>query len=105
MVVVNHAAYGKGALDQRQVQHRGHIGIRIAVGGHAVARLDVAFGDVELRLVGDVADDAGFGTGAEQRALRAFQNLDAVEVGGVDVEIAIRQLSGLVIEVNRHVRP
>jgi hypothetical protein len=86
--------------DQRQIEHRRQIGVRIAVRGDAVAGLDIAFGDVELGLVGDVADHAGLGAGAEQRALRAFENFDALEVGGVDVEVAGRQLAGLIVQVD-----
>src|SRR5439155_252574 len=76
-----------------------------AVSGHSVAGLDVRLGHVELRLVRDVADHAGLGAGAEQRALRTFQNLDAIEVRGVDVEVAIRELTGLVVQVDGDVRP
>ena len=90
--------------DQRQVQHRRHVGVRIAVSGRAVAGLDVALGHVELRLVGDVADHAGLGAGAEQRALRTFQHLDAIQVGGIDVEVAIRQLAGLIVQIDGDVR-
>ena len=91
--------------DQRQVQHRGHVGIRIAVRRDAVAGLDVRLGHVELRLVGDVADHAGLGAGAEQRALRTFQHLDAIQVGRVDIEVAVGQLSGLVVQIDGDVRP
>ena len=42
----------------------------IPVGGGAVAAGDAALGDIELGLVGDVADCAGLGAGTEQRALR-----------------------------------
>ncbi len=58
---------------------------------------------VELGLVGDVADRAGLGTAAEQRALRAFEHFDALEVGGIDVEVARRELQRLVVEIQRDV--
>src|SRR6266853_1956188 len=79
--------------------------LAITVSGHSVAGLEVRLGHVEPRLVRDVTDHAGLGAGTEQRALRTFQNLDAIQVGGVDVQVAIRQLAGLVVEVNGNVRP
>ena len=97
MIVVDHAAQREDALDHRNVQYGRYVGVRIAVRRHAVARLDVPLGHVELGLVGDVADDPGLGTGTKQRALRAFQNFDAVQVRGIDVEVAIRELGGLVV--------
>ena len=105
VIVVDHRTHRHGVFDQRQVQHRSHIGIRIAVRGPAVAALDAALGDVELRLVGNVADHAGLGAGAEQRSLRALEYLDAIQIGGVDVEVAIWQLRGLVVQVDGDVRP
>ena len=70
----------------------------------AVARFGVALGHVELRLVGDVADHAGLGAAAEQRALRTFEHLDALHVDHVDVEVARRELHRLVVEIDRDVR-
>ena len=55
--------------------------------------VDVAFGLVELRLVGDVADHARLGARAEKRALRTLQHLDALQVGRVDVEVAAGELA------------
>ena len=104
-VVVDHRAHRQRVGDQRQVQHRGHVGIRIAVGGHSVAGGDVGLRDIELRLVGDVADDPCLGSCTEQCALRALQNLDSIQVRGIDIKIAIRQLAGLIVQVDRDVRP
>ena len=103
-VVKYHGAHRQGVGDQRDVQHRRQVGVRVAVSGDSVAGIDVAFGHIELRLVRDIADRAGLGAGAEQRALRTFQNLDAFEVGRIDVEVAIWQLTGLIIQVDRDVR-
>ena len=46
----------------------------------------------ELRLVGDVADGTRFRAAAEQRPLRPLEHLDALEIGGIDVEVARREL-------------
>ena len=58
-----------------------------------------------LGLVRDVADHARLGAGAEQGALRAFEDLDALEVGCVDVKVTARHLHGLVIEIETDGRP
>ena len=68
-----------------------------------VTGADVALGDVQLRLVREVADHAGLSAGAKQRALRALEDLDAFEVGGIDVEVAAGQLSRLLIQIDRNV--
>ncbi len=73
--------------------------------GHSVAGLEVRLGHVELRFVRDIANHAGFGAGTEQRSLRSLQNLDAIQVDRVDVQVAIRELTGLIIQVDRDVRP
>ncbi len=73
--------------------------------GRSVAGFDVPLGHVELWFVRDVADRAGLGAGTEQRSLRTLQNLDAIEIGGIDVEVAIRELPGLIIQVDCDVRP
>ena len=49
-----------------------------AVRGEGVAGIDTAFGQVEFRLVRDVADHTGLGAGAEQRSLRPLENFDAL---------------------------
>ena len=72
--------------------------------GRGVARVHARFGHVELRLVRDVAQHARLRAGAEQGALRTLQYLDALEIRGVDVEIAARKLRGLLIEVDGDVR-
>jgi len=45
------------------------------------------------------------GAGAKQRPLGPLQHLDTIHVSSVDIEIAIRQLPGLVIQVDGDVRP
>ncbi len=102
-VAVDHGAHRQSVLDQRQVYGRIDVAARIAVGGRRIAGIDSAFGDVELRLVGDIANHAGFRARAEQRPLRALEDLDALEIRRVDIEIASRQLCGLVIKVHRDV--
>ena len=105
MIVIDHPAGRHGALDQWQVQDRRQVGIRVAAGGRAIAGLHVALGHVQFRGVGDVADHTRLGSRAEQRPLRTLENLDAIQVRGVDVQIAVRQLPGLVVQVDGHVRP
>ena len=73
--------------------------------GRRIAGIDVAFGDVELRLVGDIANDARFRAGAEQRPLRAAQYFDAVEIEdcweGVDgTEADVARLDRRVVDVD-----
>jgi hypothetical protein len=48
---------------------------------------------------------SSLGAGPEQRSLRTFQDLDAIQIGGIDVEVAIRELTGLIVQVDRDVRP
>ncbi len=72
--------------------------------GRPVAGIDVPLGHIEFRFVRDVADDTGLGAGTEQGTLRTFQNLDAIDVGGIDVEVAIGELGGLIIQVDGDVR-
>ena len=103
-VVVEHAAHRKLVRDQRQVHHRVHGRVRIAMCGGAVTRLRVALGHVEPRLLRDVAKRTRLGAAAEQGSLRAFENLDALHVDHVDVEIARREGQRLLIEVGRDVR-
>jgi len=50
----------------------------------------MSLGDIQLRFVGDVADGAGLGARTEQRSLRTLQDLDAIQVRRIDVEISIR---------------
>ena len=77
MIGKNNCAHRQSIGDQRHIQHRRQIAVRIAMGGDSVASIDVALGHIELRLVRDVANGAGLGPGTEQRALRAFENFDA----------------------------
>ena len=58
----------------------------------------------DLRLVGDVANDAGLSARAEQGSLRPFEDFDALQVRRVDIEVAARQLAGLVVQIDGDVR-
>ncbi len=58
--------------------------------GRRITRIDVTFGHVDFRLVGDVAHHSGLCTGAEQCSLRALEHLDTLDIGRVDVEISAR---------------
>ena len=104
VIAVDSRAQRQLALDQRNVERGIETVVRITTGRDAVARVDVALGDVELRLVRDVADRTGLGAAAEQRALRAFQNFDALHVNQIDVGIAGRELHPLVIQIQGDVR-
>jgi len=77
------------------------IGAVLAMDGRRIARVEVRFGDIDLGLVRDVANHACLRTGAEQCALRAFEHLDALYIGGVDIQVTARQLRGLLIEIDR----
>ncbi len=103
-VAVDHAADREGIVDERQVEHHIRAGVRITVRRDAVAAFGAAFGDVELGLVRDVAERAGLGAAAEQRALRALEHFDAVHVDHVDVEVAPRESQRLLVEIGRDVR-
>src|SRR5207253_597412 len=105
VVVVDHPSQGDGVGNQRDVQDRSQVGIRIAVRGDSVSGLDARLDLIELRLVGDVADHTRLGARAEERPLRAFQHLDAIQVSGVDIEVAVGELAGLVVEVDGDVGP
>src|SRR6185437_16010221 len=82
-LVIDHGSGCERIREQRQVDHRVELVAGVAVGGGGVTRVDVRLSHIQFRLVGDVTHHAGLGTGAEQGALRAFQNLDALHVGGV----------------------
>ena len=105
VIVVDDRAQRHRVGDEGQVEDRLHVGVRVTVGRDAVAGLERALRLVELGLVRDVPDHAGLGTGAEQRALRPLEHLDAVEIGRIDVEVAVRHLSALVVQINRDIRP
>ena len=104
VVVENRRAHRQGVGDQGNVDRRVDVRVGIAARGDAVACVHVAFGDIELRLVRDVAKDTRLGAAAEQGALRTFQHFDALHVDHVDVVVSRRELHGLVIQVQRHVR-
>ena len=89
VVVVNDCAHRHMIGDQRQVQHRGYVRIGIPMRRDSIAGLDVALGDIKLGLVRDVPDCARLGACAEQRALRSLEDLDAIQVSGIDIEVAI----------------
>ena len=74
------------------------------MGRRAVGGLDVAFGDVQLRLVGDVPHHAGLRAAAEQRTLRALEDLDALQVRHVDIDVARGEGHRAVIEIERDIR-
>ena len=72
-------------VGQRQVDHAFDMEAHLAVGNRVDVEFDIAFELVGVRLVGDVADRAADRARAEQRALRATQRFDAVQVIKVEV--------------------
>src|SRR5207247_3105374 len=80
--------------------HRVDTGVGVAVCGDSIARGDAALGDLDLRLVRDVAEHTAECAATEKRPLRDFEDLDALEVGRIDIQIAAGQLSRLLVEVN-----
>ena len=103
-LVIKDAAHGELAIKNWHVQREIGGGIIAAPGREAVTRLSLAFKGVQLGFVGDIADRAGLGATAEQRALRAFQHFDAVHVHHIDVHIASRKLHGLLVLIDRDIR-
>src|SRR5204863_8784122 len=68
--------------------------------GRRVAGCGVSLHPVEVWLVRDVTHDTGLRTGAEERPLRPLQHFDALEFGGVDVEVTAGQLRVLIVEID-----
>ena len=104
MVVEYGGPHGERVGDERNIDRGVDVRIRIAPGRDAVAGVDIAFRDVELGLVRDVANGAGLGSAAEQRSLGTLQHLDALHVHHVHIVVACRELHGLVVQVQGDVR-
>ena len=104
LLVVDHAAHGELVGNDRQVDRRVEIAARLTVCRRCVASVHHCFSHIELRLVCDVTHNTRLGARSEHGALRAFQYLNALEIGGVDVKIAAGKLRGLIIEVHRDAR-
>jgi hypothetical protein len=67
-----------------------------------ISGVDAALRPIQIRLVCDVTQHAGFGAGSEQSALGTLQYLDALEIGGIHVEIAAGHGNGLIVKISRH---
>src|SRR5207248_3124256 len=103
-VVVGDYADGELIGDHRDVQNALDRGARIAVRGRRIGGADVRLDAIELRLVGDVSNHPCLRSGSEQRPLRALEDLDTLEIGGVDVEVAAGNLARLIVVIRRDVR-
>src|SRR5882757_1367154 len=103
MVREDHSAQ-REVIAERQVEGQVRVVIGIAARGNAITGIRSAFGDTDLRLVGNVTDRASLGTATKERTLRSFEYLDTLHVYQVDVIVARRELHRLVIEVQRNVR-
>src|SRR5207253_10714205 len=104
LVVVDHAANRQRVRNQGQVEHGRDVGIGVATGRDPVTGGDTTLGHVDLRFVRDVANRAGLGPRAEQGSLGPFEDFNALEVRRVNIEIPARELAGLVVQIDRHVR-
>ena len=91
-------------LDDRDVHEGAGRRARIRAATAGVAGVEARMEVFQVRLVGDVADGAAHGAGAEEGALRSGQHFDPLQVDGVDVEVAARDRARRVIEVQRDVR-
>ena len=97
-VRVAHGAQG-GLVRQGQVDHALEVVAGLAVADGAGAELQAAVGARRVRLVGDHADGAGLGAGAEQSALGTGQDFQALHVRRVDVQVAARLRQRLLVQV------
>src|ERR1700722_11987191 len=102
-VAVDHGTHGPGSGDERYIDDAGAVAARITVAGIDVPHVRAAFGHVEFRFVRDVTQHTRLGAGAEQRALRPFEHFDALQIGGIDVEVAAGHLPRLLVEIDRYV--
>ncbi len=102
-IVVDHRPESQLVGNDRHVQGGVHAVVRVAVVRPTVARFDVGARRIDVGLVVDVADCAGFGPAAEERSLRTLKHLDAIKVDRVDVDVARRELHGLFVKIDRDV--
>jgi hypothetical protein len=103
-LLVNDAPRGQLVGEERNIDGDIDITAQRTVCGRRGAAVHHRLGHVELRFVREVAHHARLGARAEQGALRALQDLDPLEIRGVNVQITLWQLRGLLIEVHRDVR-
>jgi len=103
-VVIDHSAHRQGIGDQRQIEHRCEVGIGVTARGHAIRCGDVPLSCVELRLVGDVANDARLSPGTEERSLGPCEDFDPLEISGVHIQVSARELTRLLIQIEGNVR-
>ncbi len=97
---IGHGAQRKRVAD-RQVDGALEMAALAAIRQRVEIGFDLAVGAaLEVRLVGDEAHGTAHGTGAEQRALRAAQRFDAVEVEEVEVRGKQRQRNHRLVQVH-----
>ena len=102
-IIVEHSACRKPVLDDGQVEYGRDRRIVVAAGGGPITRRSIPFGFIQLGFVGDISNDTGFGTAAEERPLRSLQDLYSLHIGRVHVQIATRKLPGLLVQIDGHV--
>src|SRR5262249_43263060 len=83
-VVIAGDAHG-GRWAQRQIETELHVAASVPAIDAVAAELDESFLQSDLGLVRDVAHGSRQGAGAEQRALRTAQHLDAIRVEQIEV--------------------
>ena len=101
--IVEGAAGREAVVDNRNIDVGLDAVARITAGGRCVARLEPGLEIAVIRLVRDDADGAGHGSRAKKRALWTRQNLDALDIRDVKVEVAATGTYRLLIEIQRHV--
>ena len=110
--VVDPAALGVAVDDQAQRQgvaqgeiEKGIAGNALATAvGDAVVRVEACSEAGRIGLARNQAHVAGLRTGAEQRALRAGEHLDAFQIRPVDVQIAASEGDRLLVDVQGDAR-
>ena len=102
LIVVGDAAQCEG-LGDGDVDHGFDIRVHVAFGDRTGAHLDAAVHVALVRLVRDQPDIAGLRTRPEQCPLRAREDFDALQVGGIDVEVAPRLRQRLLVQVERDI--
>ena len=104
VVVVEHRTDCKLVLDDRNIHEHIASDAVVTALGHRIAAVEAGLELFQIGLVGDVADRAAHRTCAKQRTLRSGQHFDALEIGGVKIEIASDQRGRSVVDVKRNTR-
>src|ERR1700730_5898621 len=99
MVLVHHEPDG-GGLAHRQVYRKTSACSDAAALRHFHRAIDHALDYPELRLGGDIADGASFGSGSEQCSLRSAQHFDTIEIEKLQVGRKQGDRDGRLVEID-----